>query len=372
MRRNILWVLLVMSIVLSGCTGGGQPSTTNVPTSSSATMSPTVVPKKSTHAPYFAPDAIAFFDPLHGIVGGQMVVGKCWGRCHGVIEISGDGGHHWHVVARTPAYVTDISVLHGGSTAWATTSAGTLCSTDRGERWTLLPQRGLHDPSFATTTLGLAPGRVPPDSAVAPVRRTLDGGMTWRTVGSPCPGATEVDLSFPSPAAAWVLCQSEPGAGNELKEVGRSTDGGRSWRVTAGTWFKGAKIVSIGHGLGSYGYPNGITFLPDGHGWITVRGRGELLRTIDGGTMWRRGDLGEPEVSSVPSMSFIDDQEGWALLSYWGRRVWVEHTTDGGSHWHRFLGVERRPSTGFHELIGSGMSTVCGVCFSLSVLPSPR
>jgi hypothetical protein len=217
----------------------------------------------------FSPQAVAFFDQMHGVLVGKMVDRRCLDRdnCHhGLIESTADGGTSWRVRERTTQAVVDVSALVGTGLAWATVGSRIAETTDRGSTWRYLPHGDALAPSFASPTLGLAASR---EELSMKLLRTTDGGRSWKRLLSPCQGEIGFgeSVSFPAVSSAWLLCTGQGGAGNEAKAVFESADQGRSWRPIAVEAF-GKK--QVGHGLSGYGYTIGISFLADGRGWMTA------------------------------------------------------------------------------------------------------
>jgi hypothetical protein len=300
---------------------------------STSTTSPSSTSPMAQH-PRLFPEAVAFSDPTHGLLVGRLLDRSCFRRddCRGAIGSTSDGGRTWTLQRRMPVAVTDVSVLAGTPYAWATVGSRIAETTDRGRTWSFLPKSRAKDPSFATPKLGLAVEGSFGGVDGLRVVRTSDGGVSWTPVGSPCRrevGFGEA-LSFPSPSTAWLLCTGQPGAGNQAKEVFFSTDAGTTWHLVAALGFG---LPSLGTGLSSYGYPNGISFLADGEGWMTDDGRGYLYESNDGGSAWHVNHLAGPEITYVPSVSFVRDELGWALRWRGDRRAWILKTSDGGATW---------------------------------------
>jgi photosystem II stability/assembly factor-like uncharacterized protein len=144
--------------------------------------------------------------------------------------------------------------------------------------------------------------------------------------------------------------------------VGRTRDGGRSWRFQSGVVYGGGPGFSLGrvqfrdslhgcavgeHGLviltddgaeswrparsaGRFGASLfDVQFIDDRNAWAI--GPGSLVRTEDGGETWRLLVRSESENGylSGNAIHFVDERHGW-LVGQGGSLMWTE---DGGWHW---------------------------------------
>jgi hypothetical protein len=236
------------------------------------------------------PNAIAFRDPAHGVLGGGWIGcenGRFGCSPHGTVQLTSDGGKTWRVVLRTTVPV--VQVGYEG--------------------------KGLR--------IVLADGAN---------RVSADGARSWRPAPplpqpfSPCPP----QWSHLYWNGNWVLCTGELGAGAGGKAVYHLT-GGR-WQRLAYTPFP---PPGRSHGgLSVMGYALGIAMAPDGFGLIW-ESRGTLYVTRDGGSTW----VGLPKVA-VPEVDFglsamaLPHGVGFAVLAHGGtmQRRLVE-TTDAGRTW---------------------------------------
>jgi photosystem II stability/assembly factor-like uncharacterized protein len=234
--------------------------------------------------PRFAlvPNAIAFRDPRHGIMG------TGWQSCaytgfgckpQGTISLTTNGGRTWTVLLRTPRPVVAVSV--DGAHEQARFDDGeTIGSGDGGLHW--------------------APVVVPPTTGV----------------GSPCPAGSQAFV-----VTAWAVCASQASAGSQAKLVFRL--GVKGWkRLAAG-------------GLSSYGYVAGLAMARNGFGLIW-ESRGTLYVTRDAGSHWTGlTHVAAPEVDFGASAVALPGGVGFVVLVRNGgsevRRL-VE-TTDAGRSW---------------------------------------
>jgi photosystem II stability/assembly factor-like uncharacterized protein len=82
--------------------------------------------------------------------------------------------------------------------------------------------------------------------------------------------------------------------------------------------------------LPGFGYPTGLSFLPDGHGWLW-EDRGWLLTSGDAGRRWQKSSITEPDQIAAQSATLLSDRLGFVLLR--GCTVRLVRTDDGGKSW---------------------------------------
>jgi len=239
------------------------------------------------------PNAIAFRDPQHGIMGTGWQAcasqGGAFGcRPQGTISITSDGGKTWKVLLRTPRPVVAVTIQ--GSHEQVTFDDGeTLGSSDAGRHW--MP---------------------------------VVTGST-RAFAGPCPPFTSVFVS-----GDWTLCGSQSSAGNQGKIVYRLTATG--WKRLTNTPFPTG--TSYG-GISSYGYVQGIAMATDGFG-VIWESRGTLYVTRDGGRNWTGlPKVAQPEVDFGVEAIALPHGIAFALLAHGGSEVRrLVETTDAGRSWH--------------------------------------
>lgn len=147
---------------------------------------------------------------------------------------------------------------------------------------------------------------------------THDGGKNWTGGSSPCTeaGSFTHRLAAVDSQMIWVACAGEPGAGQQMKYLFKSSDGGENW---------GERIE-----IGSAGYLDDLLATTPDTGFLGV-GRGTLLSTQDGGQSWMPAipiSKANPTDTSGWRIVFVDTQNGWAAL---GQLVF--RTSDGGKSW---------------------------------------
>jgi photosystem II stability/assembly factor-like uncharacterized protein len=118
----------------------------------------------------------------------------------------------------------------------------------------------------------------------------------------------------------WIVCGSQPGAGEQEKQLITSTDGGLHWNYPPNPPLGGY----VGN-LALSATTGGVT------GWLAMV-RGPLYMTTDGGRTWTPADLHGAQVGPAGSgeieVVFTDPLHGWVATS-----TEIFRTSDGGRHW---------------------------------------
>jgi len=103
--------------------------------------------------------------------------------------------------------------------------------------------------------------------------------------------------------------------------VGRTRDGGRTWRFRSGV-LQGA---GTGFGLGSMQFRDTLN-------GCTVCSGGVVLVTGDGGESWRQVRDGRSAADGLGDLQFIDERNGWAVGT-----ASLVRTDDGGETWRALI-----------------------------------
>jgi photosystem II stability/assembly factor-like uncharacterized protein len=267
------------------------------------------------------------------------------------IFISHDNGSTWNA-AKGISDVLDLVPL--GRSVWALDQScssdncevGVEQSGDGGRMWSTvtLPSSEMTSGAPAmlrlsvTSTLIVIPpalvvGGSPPTTSL--LLRTTDDGRTWQQSSVPCVGLSTF-LSQAPDGSIWLGCASEPGAGNQAKQLVRSFDGGVTWRAVQcsaatnmgslpGCYFSNA--MDSGY-LGDLVAASSTTAFADG-------GRNDVLVTRDGGTTWSETNpvIGDMD-SGTGGLFFANADDGWVISGATGtgnEGLWK--TTDGGNTW---------------------------------------
>jgi len=286
--------------------------------------------------------------------------------------VSHDGGMSWQLAQIGP-YVLDASAI--GPDVWALTSfcpaaspaapapcaIGVEQSLDGGSTWTALPAptatvgaptgTALWPAELARITKTRAyilSGQAPstPGDPVWTLSYTADSGATWTTRPVPCSGAFSLgaEVAASSTDDLWLLCGSQATAGEQSKELFRSSSGGESWSLVASATGLGTPPpVSVPpNPLSLAGYVAPFT---EGHHNLAVASattawlypsRASLSVTSDGGSNWSQ----IPELAAAGfanggqgNITFLSPTEGW--ICEYGIGLWQ---TSDGTHWHA-LGI---------------------------------
>jgi photosystem II stability/assembly factor-like uncharacterized protein len=164
-----------------------------------------------------------------------------------------------------------------------------LRSDDQGFHWTRIGvPSGAGDVRFASATNGFASAAAEdcptphPDPDFPPLQlwRTTDGGVTWRALPGTCAaGYSEADIDIVSPRLIFAV-QSGPGRGGP-SVVRRSTDGGSTWKTIFRERKRGVfrvHFADVRHG-----------FIVERQGRKFPHfGYTLLASTVDGGRSWSR------------------------------------------------------------------------------------
>ncbi len=204
-------------------------------------------------------DAIAFWDPMHGIVLGDPVDG------HFVILTTDDGGENWHR-QKTPA-------ARPGEGAFAASG-------------TCLIVRGAHEVWFGTGGTG-----------GARVFHSQDGGKTWSVSAVPMrndgAGAGIFALAFAGVRSGIAVGGDYTKPAETARNIAVTSDGGKTWTVPTGT--------------PPGGFRSAVEYIADHKMWVATGTSGSDV-SYDDGKNWRQFDT-----ASYNAMSFVSSTAGWAV-----------------------------------------------------------
>ena len=274
------------------------------------------------------PDSIVFWNVHDGLFAASQCPGQAVVCDRVVVELTTDGGRTSRVVFRTKQRSLSLQTV-GAEGAIAGTANGKAWRTlNRGRTWQpfhsrfavdwLNPQIGIRFHSYAAHSRGALAMFV-----------TRDGGSTWERRSDPCKQAVSFSgfADLLTSQRWWIACIGEGAAGNENKAIYSTEDGGRTWKAGAASVLNSAR-----GGVGSYGYPAGLAFAPDGWGLLT-ESRGTLYVTRDGG-MHFRGEphVARPETDFAGGAAAFSGGSGYVLLFDNPRSRLIE-THDYGRSW---------------------------------------
>jgi hypothetical protein len=233
------------------------------------------------------------------------------------------------------------SISAAGSTMLAVTGCpadapldcrgGLIASHDAGDTFGDVAVSGLVQIALVDQTTGWAVGALDLRSSSS-IWTTRDAGESWEARPVPCdsslPGAAAID--FVSDRAGWLVCVGDSGGGSQAKQLLGTVDGGTTWKVLAAqSLADGARNTGV---LPLPGQVRGLSFLPDGHGWLsTDRG---LLASADGGRTWTP-IVQDVDGSLYPTSAIlIGEDSGLALMRDGNHaQVVLQRTEDGGRNW---------------------------------------
>jgi photosystem II stability/assembly factor-like uncharacterized protein len=163
------------------------------------------------------------------------------------------------------------------------------------------------------------------------ILQTTTDGTQWSNEASPCSSST-AGFSADADGGVWLVCGSQPGAGNQGKEVYRSADGSGGWRLVARTEIDGSKRVGS---IQTYSYVNALLATSPTTAFLATD-RGTLLETIDGGVTWKQDPGWDSGEDFFYDLTFIDADHGWVaartpIPGDYADRIY--YTTDAGKTW---------------------------------------
>jgi photosystem II stability/assembly factor-like uncharacterized protein len=265
-----------------------------------------------------APDLPAY--PVDGSGGWHLRFGTALdGWLYGPqLYATHDGGQSWTLALSSSV----SSIVSAGQSVWALEggcpngcSLSLVRSADAGRSWSNVTVPQLDHagvPARPDDRHGWILSWGIEHQTSATLLRTSDGGASWQVLPSPCTpslGPSGV-VAASSPSDVWVVCGGMPGAGQQLKQLSRSVDGGAHWRTSD---------------LSSSGYVADLAVTSASRAWLAF-GRGPLSMTVDGGRTWRTSI--ENNEAGMAFVRFVDPLHGWAATAQQ-----LYRTSDGGVHW---------------------------------------
>jgi photosystem II stability/assembly factor-like uncharacterized protein len=217
----------------------------------------------SNNQPKIFLDGITFLDPSHGVALGDPIDGRL------MVLTTSDGGSTWTRVApeQLPAALpgeaafaaSGRAITSFGDHVWIGTGGGpnarVFHSTDRGQTWKVATtpmsanaSTGIFALSFRDTQHGIAVGgdyryREHPETVVANVMRTADGGATWSMVGRAQPAGVLYGVTFAKVDRLQALIASGPPG------TSYSFDEGASWTVIDTISFNTVSVARTGSAI---------------------------------------------------------------------------------------------------------------------------
>lgn len=173
-----------------------------------------------------------------------------WAAGESGIFRSEDRGRTWQVAHESSGFLADVDAAPGGMHGWAVgVLGGALYTADGGQTWTVRDvgselNLNLVEVLDADSVIIAGVGEAPREEVVGPqphtIRRTDDGGNTWREIE--LDGFTAMAISFIDARLGWISGRRcEPRAdGNRYGCVSRAAalfrteDGGATWARVGG------------------------------------------------------------------------------------------------------------------------------------------
>lgn len=173
---------------------------------------------------------------------------------------------------------------------------------------------------------------------VARLLATTNDGVQWSNTQAGCVSWSAGFSADPS-GELWLICGSQPGAGQQLKSVYRSGGSAsvdvpaivRSWRRVAGGDFNQKQVGVITEG----GYVSTMTAMSSTTAFLATD-RGTLLETTDGGVTWKQDPGWKSGEDFFHGLTFVDPSHGWVAAKTpfpadYADKIY--RTTDGGKTW---------------------------------------
>jgi photosystem II stability/assembly factor-like uncharacterized protein len=264
-----------------------------------------------------------------------------------LLLLTRDGGQTWGQAAisgRNPSFPALIQVdeqtlflFEGLGVGAGSQGIAISRSTDGGQTWeetfahqpgstteTSLPLGGLKSlPAFLDASLGFIGGSRPVENDIY-FFRTEDGGRTWQPQSLPVPASingymamTQNPITFRNDNQTLIapVLFSLPQGDPQLVFF-HSPDRGQTWSASTPLAYGGAYF-----------------FLNPQTAWVWADGA--LYTSRDGGLSWL--NLGDPlpDGASINRLSFVDSENGWALVFEPDFQTRLYATHDGGQTWAR-------------------------------------
>lgn len=282
--------------------------------------------------------SIAFIDPSHGWALGRDMNPTASNTDHRILLKTADGGNSWDLISE----LKGIDEIQFQSAQRG--MAGTLMTIDGGKTWAPVnvPSHLKGYPYFADSTHGWA---VTATETEFQINKTDDGGISWnpvfnRPLNSPITGAV---IRAAQPNDVWAMAVGSSGMTQTSYSLFHSADNGKNWtpvlvHSTAGGGpapgfsMNDSGMKGPGSKPGILDVVNNQTVYLSGNcpacgneGTVTIG------KTLDSGKSWVNMSQQIPGQSG--SISFIDPDHGWLIVTQMGRISVLYVTQDGGKTW---------------------------------------
>jgi photosystem II stability/assembly factor-like uncharacterized protein len=272
-----------------------------------------------------------FWTPQQGLVAVRYCTPGSSHCGRGAVARTTDGGRTYRVILRTRHPITDVERMGPHGAVITPLFSDALRTVDGGRTW----RPFTFEPWFwATPRIAFRIDRYyARDTPLLALRVTHDGGRTWRRLADPC-NQTVADNAYAdlvTPKLWWMVCVGRPAGGTMDKAVFRTRDGGKTWQPGA------ADLSSLRRGahggIGSFGYPVGVAFAPNGFG-LLIEGSGKVYVTRDGGSNFHVAPgVERPDIDYARSAAVFSNGVAYVLLTA-GFPARLVATHDFGRTWH--------------------------------------
>lgn len=254
-------------------------------------------------------DEIIFLDNRQG-----------WALGYETLIRTKNGGETWEMLSLPTFFAGGTIHFFDAANGWINTiSQGLLKTNNGGDTWSTVPLDSFIDQIFFLNAL----------TAWAPtidqtMLKTVDGWETWEEYEFDVVSTSF--LQFVNAETGWAL-----GYGINGSSIRRTDDGGLTWRN---------QFFNVQGGQTDFDEFQNAFFLDENTGWIIGNGYSSgnhtnsyLLKTTDGGQIWESQLLGS---NSYPPLAqdihFINSQTGYIVGSENERGI-ILKTTNGGESW---------------------------------------
>lgn len=281
-----------------------------------------------------------------------------------------NGGATWDSIPTNSTYSMEDMAVQGDVIVACGWWGRVLRSTDRGVTWS---EQSLVNEHYSVALTPSGRGMI---GSTGRIFGTNDMGETWTLIHRGTVGATMNKMSFADADTGVVAAWTQTGA-IESGMV-RTTDGGRTWKVSPGGGGLGVHIRADGVGCrggstGSFARTTDqfATSIPGTGPSVAIRCvwslsatthivaggyvNGGIYRTTNNGTSWTY----VYDQGNVYDLFFVNDQLGFAV----GEGGFSVRTTDGGLTWapmNETMGNDQFSVFFFNEQLGWMVGATCG------------